>query len=58
MSLREEQLGKFYMGNRKDNFIVPENPFTKDLERLKDEKAIEEAGKLLLVNRGWKRFTL
>lgn len=49
MSLREEQLGKFYMGNRKDNFVVPENPFTKDLEKLKDEKAIEEAGKLLLA---------
>lgn len=48
MSLKEEQFGKFYMGNRKENLIGFENPFTDELERLKDEKAKEEAGKLLL----------
>jgi hypothetical protein len=48
MSAREELTGKFFMGNRKENLIVPENPFTGELERLKDEKAREEAGKLLL----------
>lgn len=49
MSLREEQNGKFFMGGLSENYkLTPENPFTKDLENLKDEKAAKEARDLLL----------
>lgn len=41
-------MGKFFMGNRKDNLIVPESPFTNEFEKLKREKEAEEAQKMLL----------
>ena len=51
MSEAEKNGGKFYMGGNKENYtnlIVPGNPFTKDLENLKDEQAAAEARELFL----------
>lgn len=47
MSFREEQNGKFFMGNTKQNLIMPESPFTDEFEKLKREKEEEELRKLL-----------
>lgn len=47
MSFREEQNGKFFMGNRADNLIVPESPFKNEFEKLQREKEEEEVRKLL-----------
>ncbi len=51
MSIREEQMGKFFMGGSSKNYeglILPENPFTKELESQKDEQAAKEARELFL----------
>ena len=51
MSFREEQNGKFFMGGQKENYksiILPENPFTKELEKQRDENAAKEARDLYI----------
>ena len=51
MSFREEQSGKFFMGGNTSNYeklILPENPFTKELENQKDEQAAKDARDLFL----------
>ena len=51
MSFREEQAGKFFMGGSSKNYdglILPQNPFTKELENKKDEDAAKEARDLFL----------
>lgn len=51
MSKREELNGKFFMGGESQNYqklIVPQNPFTKELENKKDEDAAREAKELFL----------
>lgn len=49
--IREEQSGKYFMGGKKENYsslILPENPFSKELENQRDEKAAKEARDLFL----------
>lgn len=48
MSAREEQNGKFFMGNRAENLIVPQNPFTDSVRKLKEEKEAKELGELYI----------
>lgn len=48
MSAREEAMGKFYMNNRKDKFVVPEDPLKREIEQYKREKEAEEASKILI----------
>jgi hypothetical protein len=51
MSFSEEQRGKYFMGGKKENYtnlILPENPFTKELESQKDEQAAKEARDLFI----------
>ena len=52
MSLSEEQRGIIFMGGKADNYkkelILPENPFTVELEKQKDEQAAKEARELYL----------
>lgn len=45
MSFREEQNGKFFMGNRSDNYkplILPGNPLENEFKKAKEEKDAEE----------------
>jgi hypothetical protein len=47
MSLKEEQMGRFYFPHKKESgLIIPESPFKQQAEDIKIEKDIEEAGKL------------
>lgn len=51
MSLREEQMGTYYMGGRKENYsglILPEDALAKEFAKLKEEKEAKEFAAALI----------
>lgn len=48
MSFREEQMGKFFMGNRQDKLIIPEDPLAKEIRQMKQEKEEKEMNEALI----------
>ena len=52
MSFREEQMGKFFIGGKQENYkralILPEDAFEEEFKKAKEENEAEEARKLFL----------